>query len=177
MYWSIDMEDKIKEIIRTRYFKCTLRKSDISVKRCIGFQEENFCSCELGRAIRREKEAVEERFDFGEKRKPRTPKNARLREINPKEISFIPSKRARFSDDIVVYDTLCGYFSYDPRVNTQKEKIRVALVPVRSYEKTKKYLMEVNAMEYREIPVDEILECHFQKRRSIDRDLDTWLKI
>lgn len=171
------MEDKIKEIIRTRYFKCTLRKSDISVKRCIGFQEENFCSCELGRAIRREKEAVEERFDFGEKRKPRTPKNARLREINPKEISFIPSKRARFSDDIVVYDTLCGYFSYDPRVNTQKEKIRVALVPVRSYEKTKKYLMEVNAMEYREIPVDEILECHFQKRRSIDRDLDTWLKI
>lgn len=167
------MEDKVKEIIHTGYFKCTLRKSDISVKRCIGFQEEKFCSCELGRAIRREKEAVEERFDFGEKRKPRTPKNAKLRDINPKKIYFIPSKRARFSDDIVVYDTLCGYFSYDPRVNTKKEKIRVALVPVKNPEKTKKYLMEVNAMEYREIPVDEILECHFQKRRNIDKELDT----
>ena len=139
------MEEEVKEIIRIGYFRCTLRKSDISVKRCIEFKEGKICSCPLGEAIRRDRAAVEKRFDFPEKKRIRTPKNVKLKDINPKSIFFIPSKKVNCSKDIIVYDTLRGYFSYDARVNTKREKIQVALVPVKAQEKTQKFLMEVNA--------------------------------
>ena len=58
------MEDEVKNIIQKGYFKCTLSKSDVGVKRCIEFQDEKFCSSELGEAIKRERDAVEKRFDF-----------------------------------------------------------------------------------------------------------------
>lgn len=169
------MKEEIKKIIQKGYFKCTLSKSDVGVKRCIEFQDEKFCSCELGEAIKREREAVEKRFDFVGKRKPRTPKNAKLIEINPRSIVFISTDKPRsLPEKIIVYDTPYGYFSYDKRVvDSKKEKIQVALVPIRSYEKSQRFLKEINAMEYREIPIREILPCHFQKRRNIFKDLDS----
>jgi hypothetical protein len=170
--------NEAREAIRKGYFKCTRDKIDIAVMRCLEFQREKICSCPLGQAIAQEKELIRERFDFTfGKRKKRTPKNAKVVEIDPRKIVFLPKPAHQPPDTEhpVVYDTPLGYYSHDKRVNTRKKKIPVALVK-KSYEEIEKILWEVKSMEYREIFVREILPCPFQKRKNIKKDLDAMVE-
>ncbi len=168
------MDEEVRVAIRRGYFKCTRTRGDIGVMRCIEFQQEGICLCPLGSEIARQRELIRERFDFAfDKKKKRTPKDAKVVKIDPRKIIFLYSEcRTPDTEYPLVYDTPLGYYSFDSRLlNPCLKEIPVALMK-KSYEEIQKILWEVKTMEYREIPLKEILPCPFQKRKNIKKDLE-----
>ena len=168
------MDEEVRAAIRKGYFRCTRTRGDIGVMRCIEFQQEGICLCPLGSEIARQRELIKERFDFAfDKKKKRTPKGAKVVRMDPRKIIFLYSKcQTPNTEYPLVYDTPLGYYSFDSRLlNPCLKEIPVALTK-KSYEEIQKILWEVKTMEYREIPLKEILPCPFQKRKNIKKDLE-----